>query len=167
METGIPTRGSPSAGRMPAADQQEEVVDVPVRAPPQNQNVGRQELLNLTHIEKLTRENFGDWKFQMSVMFRTRKLLNIVDGSVPMELYGDDEDWLDKDAQCQSIIVSAVDNKLIRRLMTCKTSSQMWRRLSTVFEQNATENLQMLQQQFYDLRMNPDEDVVDHISRVE
>jgi hypothetical protein len=51
-----------------------------------------------------------------------------------MELYGDDEDWLDKDAQCQSIIVSAVDNKLIRCLMTCRTSNQMWHHLSTVFE---------------------------------
>jgi hypothetical protein len=52
METGILARGPPSVGRMPAADQQEEVVDVPVRAPPQNQNVGR-------HIEKLIGENFG------------------------------------------------------------------------------------------------------------
>jgi hypothetical protein len=43
----------------------------------------------------------------------------------------------------------------------------MWRRLCTVHEQNATENVQLLQQQFFKMRMKPESDVVDHISAIE
>jgi hypothetical protein len=43
----------------------------------------------------------------MNVMFRTRMLLGIVDGSLPRELVENQEEWMDKDAVCQSIIISA------------------------------------------------------------
>jgi hypothetical protein len=34
-------------------------------------------------------------------------LLGIVDGSLPRELVENQEEWMDKDAVCQSIIISA------------------------------------------------------------
>jgi hypothetical protein len=43
----------------------------------------------------------------------------------------------------------------------------MWRQLSIMHEQNVTENVQLLQQQFYELRMKSGSGVVDNISTVE
>ena len=130
--------------------------------------LAKQESVSLTtHVEKLTGENYGVWKFQMSIMFRARKLMGFVDGSLPREAHDDVNEWADKDAICQSIIISAVESKLMRRLMMCGTAHQMWHKLSTVHEQNATENIQLLQQQFFDLKMKPSTNVVDHISAVE
>jgi hypothetical protein len=43
----------------------------------------------------------------------------------------------------------------------------MWRRLCTIHEQNATENIQMLQQKFFELHMKPNSDIADHVSNVE
>jgi hypothetical protein len=79
----------------------------------------------------------------------------------------DEEDSDDKDAARQAIITSAIDGKRMRRLMNRNTSSQMWCRLCTVHEQNATENVQLLQQQFSEMRMEPESNVVDHISGIE
>jgi len=99
-------------------------------------------------------------------MFRAKKLMNIIDGTSPQELHNDEDEWADKDV-CQSIIISVVDPKLMCRLMTCRTSNHMWRRLSPIHEQNAIENIQLLQHQFYELRIKPNVHVVDHISTVE
>ena len=94
----------------------------------------RQELINLTNIEKLIRYNFAVWKFQMKIMLRARKLLGIVERSIPRESFNDEDDWINKDAGCQSLLISIVDPKLMRRLVTSRTTNQMWRRLCTVHE---------------------------------
>ena len=94
-------------------------------------------------------------------------MLGIVDGTTPRESSAHEEDWFDKDAACQSFLISAIDSRLMHGLMNCHTANQMWRRLCTVHEQNATENVQMLQQQLFDMRMKSDAVVVDHINCIE
>ena len=132
----------------------EEVIDI--CSPGLTQNTTRPDSSSFTvHVEKLTGENFGDWKFQMSVNFRAKKMLGIVDGSITQEGSDDPDEWEDRDVVCQSMILSALDTKLMRRLRTCRTANQMWRRLCTVYELNAMENVQLVQQKFYKLRMRP------------
>jgi transposase InsO family protein len=115
-----------------------------------------------------TRGSWGSWgSWGLKTENCARKLMGIVDGSLTREMSEDEDEWVDKDAACQSMIVSAIDIKLMRRLMTCRSANQMWRKLITIHEQNATENLQLLQQKFYELRMQPNSDVIDHISAVE
>jgi hypothetical protein len=123
--------------------------------------------MNAMHIERFTGEDFGMWKFQMIIALRARKLLNFVDGTNLRETWPNEEEWLDKDSACQFIICSSIDYKVLRKLRTCTMAAQMWRRLTTTYEQNATENVQMLQQQFFEMRMKPNTDVADHISNVE
>ena len=103
----------------------------------------------------------------MSVMFRARKMMSIVDGSLTKTMCADEGDWIDKDVVCQQMIIQSLDSKFAKRMMTCKTSHQMWRKLLTIHEQNAIESVQLLQQKFYELRMQPNSDVIDHISAME
>jgi hypothetical protein len=103
--------------------------------------------MSVSTIAKLTgSENYGIWKFQMSIMFRARKLMGIVNGTITKEASEDKDEWNDRDAAFQSLLVSVIDPKLMRRLKNCVTAYQMWRRLATIHEQNATENVQLLQQ---------------------
>ena len=125
------------------------------------------QVFNVPNIDKFTGDNFGLWKFQMSVMFRARKMMSIVDGSLTKTMCADEGDWIDKDAMCQQIIIQSLDLKFAKHMMTCKMSHQMWRKLLTIHEQNATESVQLLQQKFYELRMQPNSDVIDYISAVE
>jgi hypothetical protein len=148
----------------------EEEIDGSVRTNVQilGMAITRQEVVSLPNIDKLRgSENYGVWKFQMTILFHARKLLGIVNGTITRETCEDEDEWYDKDAQCQSILVGAIDQKLMRRLMTCQTANAMWRCLSTIHEQNATESVQLLHQQFLEFRMKPGTDVVDHISMCE
>ena len=125
------------------------------------------QVFNVPNIDKFTGDNFGLWKFQMSVMFCARKMMGIVDGSLTKTMCADEGDWIDKDAVCQKMIIQSLDSKFAKRMMTCKTSHQMWRKLLIIHEQNAIESVQLLQQKFYELRMQPNSDMIDHISVVE
>jgi hypothetical protein len=107
--------------------------------------VSCQELVSLSTIDKLRgSENYDVWKFQMTIIFRARKLFGIVNGTIRRETSKNEEDWLDKDVACHSILIAAIDQKIIRWLMICRSAHAMWRRLSTVHEQNATESIQFV-----------------------
>jgi len=153
----------------PIVVQEEDIFDgfTHGQTPPLITHSNRPDLVSLTSIEKFTEENFLVWKFKMSILLCARKLLGIMDGTILRESFTDEEDWLDKDATCQSFLIFAIDSKLLCRLMNCLTAHQMWRHLYTIHEQNATKIVQMLQQQFFDMKMKPDAEVVDHISCVE
>lgn len=100
-------------------------------------------------------------------MLRARKLLEIVDESAPRVRSKNGDEWLDKDVACQSYLISAIDSQLIRKLMSYRISNRMWRRLCKVHKQNAMENVQLLQQQFFDMCMKLEAKMMDHINNVE
>lgn len=77
-------------------------------------------MLRKAHERKV--ENYNVWKFQMTIMFRARKLIGIIDGTLQKEAHRDMNEWDDKVSICQSIIISAIDPKLMRKLMTCRTA---------------------------------------------
>ena len=73
----------------PIVDQQDEpMVNNPIQNPVQIQATQ----VSLPIIEKFTRENFGLWKFEISVMLRARKLMNVVDGTLTREMCEDEDD---------------------------------------------------------------------------
>jgi hypothetical protein len=85
-------------------------------------------------------------------MLRARKLLGIVDGSAPRATSKNARNVWDRDAAChQSYLISAIDNKLVRKLMSCRTFDQMWHRLCIVHEQKR-------------IHMKLDAEVVDRIN---
>ena len=50
----------------------------------------------------------------MSINFRARRLMSIIDGTLPREKSVDENEWLDKDAICQSIIVAHLSSRSAR-----------------------------------------------------
>lgn len=92
----------------PAAVREEDILDGSTRSrtPPPITHSNRQDLVSLTSIEKLTGEKFPVWKFQMCILLCARKLLGIMDGTIPRESFTNEEDWLDKDAACQALLIS-------------------------------------------------------------
>lgn len=61
----------------------------------------------------------------------------------------------------------ALDTNYVKMVINCKTSYEIWSRLSQIHEQKSTANSVMLQKNFYDLQMKPNEKVEDYIGRVE
>ncbi len=85
-------------------------------------------------IKKFTRNNFHIWKFQMMIIFRSKELLDIVEGTKMIEDVYDQRIWRKHDNEAMMIIINAIDEKAMASLLKCKTFATMWQRLSTMHE---------------------------------
>ncbi len=64
--------------------------------------------------------------------------MGIVDKSISQESCNNEDEWIDKNANSQFFFISAIDNKLMKRLVNCHTFNKMWHCLCIVHEQNVT-----------------------------
>lgn len=88
-------------------------------------------------IKKFTRSNFQILKFQMTFIFQSKELLDIVKGTKILENLDDQRIWRKHDNHAMTLIINAIDEKSMASLLNCITFIAMWRRLSTVHEQSA------------------------------
>jgi hypothetical protein len=58
----------------------------------------------------------------MCILFNVKKLMGIVDKSISRN----EDEWNDKNANYQIFFFSAINNKLMKRLVNCHTFNKMW-----------------------------------------
>ncbi|UYV73992.1 hypothetical protein LAZ67_11001747 [Cordylochernes scorpioides] len=124
----------------------------------------------LPQIQKFNGDNFHLWKFQMKIILEAKDLLSITDGS---EVKPEIEDiakfsnWKKKDAKSKMLITTALEFKYLQQIVNCQTSAEMWKKLSTIYELKSETNKYLLQQRFFEYKMNPNDNIATHISKVE
>ncbi|UYV61250.1 hypothetical protein LAZ67_1004107 [Cordylochernes scorpioides] len=125
---------------------------------------------DLPQIQKFNGDNFHLWKFQMKIILEAKDLLSITDGS---EVKPEIEDiakfsnWKKKDAKSKMLITTALKFKYLQQIVNCQTSTEMWKKLSTIYELKSETNKYLLQQRFFEYKMNPNDNIATHISKVE
>jgi hypothetical protein len=110
-------------------------------------------------IKKFTRSNFQVWKFQMTIIFESKELLDIVEGTKMIENVDDQRICRKHDNHAITSIINAIGEKFMASLLNYRTSTTMWQRLSTVHEQSTQENKHILQQHFFNLAMKPNQNI--------
>ena len=75
--------------------------------------------------------------------------------------------WKKKDVDARNFLFATIDNAQQRALVNCKTSLDMWTRLSAQHLQNAADNIHVLQQKFFEYQFQPDNTVIAHITEIE
>ncbi|UYV77601.1 hypothetical protein LAZ67_15001684 [Cordylochernes scorpioides] len=124
----------------------------------------------LPQIQKFDGDNFHLWKFQMKIILEAKDLLSITDGS---EVKPEIEDiakfsnWKKKDAKSKMLITTALEFKYLQQIVNCQTSAEMWKKLSTIYELKSETNKYLLQQRFFEYKMNPNDNIATHIFKVE
>ncbi|UYV61059.1 hypothetical protein LAZ67_1003272 [Cordylochernes scorpioides] len=124
----------------------------------------------LPQIQKFNGDNFHLWKFQMKIILEAKDLLSITDGS---EVKPEIEDiakfsnWKKKDAKSKMLITTALEFKYLQQIVNYQTSADMWKKLSTIYELKSETNKYLLQQRFFEYKMNPNDNIATHISKVE
>ena len=58
-------------------------------------------------------------------------------------------DWRRRDNQAISLLCQTIDESMLKHVMSCVTSKQIWGKLKLIHEQNAYENVHSLQAKFY------------------
>ncbi|UYV67159.1 hypothetical protein LAZ67_4004146 [Cordylochernes scorpioides] len=138
--------------------------------PPQLAGIVIRMTTELPQIQKFNGDNFHLWKFQMKIILEAKYLLSITDGS---EVKPEIEDiakfsnWKKKDAKSKMLITTALEFKYLQQIVNCQTSAEMWKKLSTIYELKSETNKYLLQQRFFEYKMNPNDNIATHISKVE
>lgn len=127
------------------------------------------ELIDLKNVTKFNGENFQAWKFQMRAIFVANDILSIVTGieTAPIEEEAERKAWIKKDAKAMFILSSSMDPGQLEHLITCKSSAEMWKKLSALHEQRSESNKLILLTRFHDYRMSSNDSVAQHVAKVE
>ncbi|UYV62920.1 hypothetical protein LAZ67_2002452 [Cordylochernes scorpioides] len=124
----------------------------------------------LPQIQNFNGDNFHLWKFQMEIILEAKDLLSITDDSEvkpEIEDIAKFSEWKKKDAKSKMLITTALEFKYLQQIVNCQTSAEMWKKLSTIYELKSETNKYLLQQRFFEYKMNPNDNIASHISKVE
>ena len=75
--------------------------------------------------------------------------------------------WKKKNNLALSILSQSIDESMLKNVMNCVTSKQIWKKLKLIYKQNASENVHTLQQDFYKYTMAEGELIADFFGKIE
>ena len=119
---------------------------------------------------KFNGNNFQHWKFQISNALIAHDLIGYIDGTTqrPQSLNDDaGKAWVKGNAKAMFLLYAAIEEEEMNNLLICVTAKEMWDCLSTVHEQKSESHKLLLSQRFHEHRMDTNESVVAHISKVQ
>lgn len=134
-------------------------------------------------LPKFSGKNFQGWKRQVVVILKSKDLLLCLDAKekrpytdvktsheetqrAPVEAVDQGESE-SKETLTQGLLFSALDDKIIDQVQTCKTAAEIWKRLLLIYENASETNVDRLLQEYYSYQKVPQENMATHISRVE
>lgn len=128
-------------------------------------------------IVKLTSaEGWQMYKFQVKVALNANELYEIVSGKkVKPTLQVGEKDqefqtrlkgWFKNDYKAQNLIVSSLGQQPTLYVMNCNTSKEIWDKLESVYERSNNSSILLLQQRFYALTKNLEDDIATYISKL-
>lgn len=138
----------------------------------------------ISHISKFDGSNFSFWKFQLKLVLENHGLVELVEGTdlLPsaIVLLADNsnnaavttrdtkiKEWKQRDITARNFIVSSLDEKCQRTLMTCTTAHGMWIRLKTQYELTSQENKHLLMTKFMSYEYEQGNNIISHITAIE
>ena len=82
--------------------------------------------------------NFTTWKTQMEALLHKSRLLQIVNGEIPIPTEpGLREQWIEKDQDARADILIALSPKILLLIRNFKTSKQIWDFLCETYERRS------------------------------
>lgn len=98
-------------------------------------------------------------------MLKSKGLFEIVTGENPRPIT-EATQWDTKDARAQEIIAVRMEEKPLTHILSCRTSSEVWEKLMSIYEQKSQVNVHLLQQNFFRLEFS-NRNVAQFISKLE
>lgn len=122
---------------------------------------------NISKTIALNGRNWQAWRFQTTIVLRSKKLLGIVTGTEvrPAEAGKTQEIWDERENKAQEVIVTRVEETVMTYLISCSSSRQMWQKLCTLYEPATRVGLHLLQQRFFNIEY--EDPIVVFITKVE
>ena len=111
---------------------------------------------------------FQLWKFKMTHVLASCGLKKITVGTEKRPTEESKlEEWEMKDAKAMAITSSAVSKTQLKYLLKCKSSKEMWDKLSRIHEERSQVSKQSLHERFYSYKMNASESVNQYVAEIQ
>lgn len=121
-----------------------------------------------THIKLEGASNWNVWKFQSVILLRSQDLLDVVQGiKVKPEEATEKAKWEKLDAKAQTWLVTRMSEGAMMHILTCSTSAEMWRKLSSVYEQTSETSIHIVQQRFFQYKYENGISMSTFLSKIE
>lgn len=122
--------------------------------------------VDLRSISKFDGTNYQAWKFQLKAIFIANGLTSIVNGTC-IRSSENVNAWDKSNAKAMVIISSTMESSQLEYLLTCETATDMWNRLNAIHEQKSESNKLLLMTKFHDYKMTSNDNVAQHIAKIE
>ena len=113
---------------------------------------------------------FHVWKFHMELCFSTKKVKSIVNGTLPRPDPNAPEleraSWAERDDLAKTKISSSVTMNILESLVNCETAAEMWFSLCSIYQRRSKENIQSIQNSFFEYKMTTGDDISTHITKI-
>ena len=106
----------------------------------------------------------------MNSMLIANAIQDVVTGARVMPADADSADgkkWVKDNAKAMCIVSSSIEDSQLDCMLNCTTAKQMWDKLVRIHEHKSVSNKMLLLQKFHGHRMESNESVVQHVSRVQ
>jgi len=114
-------------------------------------------------IEKLDRNNWNTWKFQMKHLLMAKGLWNLVDGSEVLASEATAALFQSRLHKAFSTIVLAMDSAQLYLVTSCEEPKQAWNALKKHFERETLANKLLLKKQYFRSEMKEGTSVDQHL----
>jgi len=129
-------------------------------------------------LPKFKGENFSVWRARVVAYLTAADIDYVLDSEKPRkkvsgvdaEIKTRDEEierYEKADKKVMALLLIALDDKHAMTIMNCFSAKEAWERLCAIHEQKSSANKIVLQKEFFDLQMKPNESVRCYISRAE
>lgn len=119
------------------------------------------------------KEQWQLWKFKVRILMKAREVFEVVDGTLEEpDLTQSDyaakiKEWNKKDITAQNIISATIGQQPTLHIMNSSSSGDMWKKLTSIYEQESNTSVHFLQQRFYGYVKDPSDSVSVHIAKLE
>ncbi|CAH2097113.1 unnamed protein product [Euphydryas editha] len=112
--------------------------------------------------------NWNVWKFQTMVLLRGNGWLDIVEGKCVKPANATEKlAWETNDAKAQTLLVTRMTEEVMLHVITCTSSSEMWRKLQSVYEQKTETSVHIIQQRFFQYKYEKGTDMSIFLSKIQ
>ncbi|RWS00242.1 Retrovirus-related Pol polyprotein from transposon TNT 1-94-like protein, partial [Dinothrombium tinctorium] len=119
-------------------------------------------------IVKFDGTNFNLWKHQVTLALKSKGLFKIVNGTErkPDTCEKKIEEWEQRDTRAQWLISSALNTHEHEHVVNCLSAHEMWNTILSIHEQKSETSRYLVQEKFYNYKMDPSDNIACHISKV-
>lgn len=107
-------------------------------------------------------------KLQSTILLRSQDLLDVMQSACvkPEDIVGK-AIWEKQDAKAQTWLVTRMSENAMMQILTSSTSAEMWKKLSSVYEQTSETSIHIVQQRFFQYKYEEGKDMSTFLFKIE